>query len=146
MSNERGMTRPARPPALSTFGIGSLPHTQLELALQVAFQLDIPTLPQLPRADASEYMLAQALEGLPGLRVDAEGRTTIVRDQWERDAQRFGREARRGAQGRRGSVRAVCELLSRLEAIPVGSRESEGRVRQSADRRACHHRLGDEPQ
>jgi len=33
------------PPPLATTGIGSLPHTQLELALQQAFQVDIPLFP-----------------------------------------------------------------------------------------------------
>lgn len=86
------MSRLPRPPALSTFAIGSLPHTQLELALQVAFQLDIPTLPQLPRTGAAEFMLPQALDGLPGVVWDTDGRTTIVRDQWERSSRRFNQQ------------------------------------------------------
>lgn len=80
----------ARPAALATCGIGSLPHTQLELGLQHALQLDLPTLPQLPRADPAEFMLPQALEGLPGLRYDAEGRTVVHRADWKAHAKPFG--------------------------------------------------------
>ncbi len=83
--------RPPRPSALSTFAIGSLPHTQLELAMQVGLSLDVPTLPQLPRGEPAEFMLPQALEGLPGLRFDAEGRTTVDLQVWEKGAPDFGR-------------------------------------------------------
>jgi hypothetical protein len=77
------------PPALSTFAVGSLPHTQLELALQVGLSLDVPTLPQLPRAHASEYMLPQALEGLPGLVVGPEGRAQVDPAAWSAGAPAF---------------------------------------------------------
>jgi hypothetical protein len=79
----------SRPAVLSTCAIGSLPHTQLELALQLALQLDVPTLPQLPRADPAEFMLPEALEGLPGLRYDSEGRTTVHRADWAPQARAF---------------------------------------------------------
>lgn len=77
-----------KPPALSTCAVGSLPHTQAELALQQQLQLDIPTLPQLPRMSPAEFMLAQALEGLPGLTFDTEGKTTVDVVAW-----RAGRRA-----------------------------------------------------
>ena len=64
-------------PPLATSSIGSLPHTQLELALQQALLLDIPAAPQLPGRDPGEYMVPQALEGLPGLRFD-DLRHTII--------------------------------------------------------------------
>jgi len=73
-------------PALATSGIGSLPHTQLELALQQALLLDIPAAPQLPRRDAAEYMVPQALEGLHGLRADAEGNASLDLGDWRRGA------------------------------------------------------------
>ena len=73
-------------PALATSGIGSLPHTQLELALQQALLLDIPAAPQLPRRDAAEYMVPQALEGLHGLRADAEGNADLDLGDWRRGA------------------------------------------------------------
>src|SRR3977135_1600012 len=64
-------------PALAPSGIATHPHTQLELALQQALLLDIPAAPQLPRRDAAEYMVPQALEGLHGLRADAEGNASL---------------------------------------------------------------------
>lgn len=82
------MTNP-RPPALSTLAVGSLPHTQLELAMQQAFMLDVPTLPQLPRTDPAEYMLPQALEKLPGLRFDEVGQASVDRLEWERGSSAF---------------------------------------------------------
>lgn len=71
-----------RLPALATTAIGSLPHTQLELAVQAAFQVDVPYLPQLPRRDPGEYMVPQALEGLPGLSHDREGVCTVSLSDW----------------------------------------------------------------
>jgi hypothetical protein len=73
-------------PTLATSGIGSLPHTQLELALQQALQLDIPAAPQLPQRDSAEYMVPQALEGLHGLRADAEGNAELDLGDWRRAA------------------------------------------------------------
>jgi hypothetical protein len=73
-------------PPLATTSIGSLPHTQLELALQQALLLDIPAAPQLPRRDAAEYMVPQALEGLHGLRADAEGNAELDIGDWRRGA------------------------------------------------------------
>lgn len=76
-------------PACATTGIGSLPHTQLELALQLSLQLDLPFLPQLPTGNPSELMIASALDGLPGLRFDAEGMCTVELAEWERDQVAF---------------------------------------------------------
>lgn len=73
-------------PPLATSGIGSLPHTQLELALQQALLVDVPAAPQLPRRDAAEYMVPQALEGLHGLRADAEGNAELDVGDWRRGA------------------------------------------------------------
>jgi hypothetical protein len=77
-------------PPCATTGIGSLPHTQLELALQMAFQVDIPYLPQLPMGSASEFMIPGALDGLPGLRIEGEGLCTIDLDDWKRQGNSFG--------------------------------------------------------
>jgi len=71
-------------PGLATTGIGSLPHTQLELALQQAFLLDIPYLPQLPLRDPTEFMVPQALDGLPGLRSDRDGNAVLDVEEWRR--------------------------------------------------------------
>ncbi len=79
-------------PSCATTGIGSLPHTQLEMGLQAALALDIPFLPQLPVGRPSEFMIPQALEGLPGLSWDEEGLCTVDLAAWE--AGRAGLEAR----------------------------------------------------
>jgi hypothetical protein len=76
-------------PACATTGIGSLPHTQSELALQMALQHDVPFLPQLPRADSAELMIPEALEGLPGLSFDAEGVCTVDLEAWSPKRDRF---------------------------------------------------------
>ncbi len=88
------MTAPTRRKALAllpvcaTTGIGSLPHTQGELALQKALQLDVPALPQLPVGHPAELMIPQALEGLPGLAFDGEGTCAVDVAAWSagRDA------------------------------------------------------------
>jgi hypothetical protein len=69
-------------PSCATTGIGSLPHSQLELGLQMALQVDLPFLPQLPGANPSELMIPAALEGLPGLSYDAEGLCSVSLDVW----------------------------------------------------------------
>lgn len=69
-------------PPRGTTGIGSLPHTQLELGLQMALQVDIPYLPQLPVGNPAELMVPASLEGLPGLRIDPEGLCTVDVEAW----------------------------------------------------------------
>ncbi len=77
-------------PPFATTGIGSLPHSQLELALQMAFQVDVPYLPQLPASSPSEFMIPGALDGLPGLRFDGEGLCTVDIDAWRAQREMFG--------------------------------------------------------
>ena len=77
-------------PSCATTGVGSLPHTQLEMALQMSLQVDIPYLPQLPAGAPAELMIAAALDGLPGLRFDADGITTLDMAEWERARDPFG--------------------------------------------------------
>jgi len=50
-------------------GIGSLPHHNIDSALEYSFRHDIPYLPQLPGKAPEEMMIYQALEGLPGLQM-----------------------------------------------------------------------------
>lgn len=76
-------------PACATTGIGSLPHTQGELALQMALQQDVAYLPQLPGGRPSEFMIPAALDGVPGLTFDAEGTCTIDLEAWRRSRDRF---------------------------------------------------------
>jgi hypothetical protein len=77
-------------PRLGTTGIGSLPHTQLELGLQMAMQVDVPYLPQLPIGNPAEFMIPASLEGLPGLLVDAEGMCTVDVEAWRAGQADFG--------------------------------------------------------
>jgi methionine synthase II (cobalamin-independent) len=113
------MTRDARRRALqllptcATTGIGSLPHTQLELAIQMAFQVDIPFLPQLPAGNPNELMIATALDGLPGLSVDAEGMCTVDLEEWAK-----GRDALEG----RLEVALKGDNLGRFEPSPQACR------------------------
>lgn len=76
-------------PPCATTGIGSLPHTQGELALQMALQHDVPFLPQLPKADPAELMIPAALEGLPGLQFDSDGMCTVDLQAWQGQRDRF---------------------------------------------------------
>ena len=77
-------------PPCATTGIGSLPHTQLELALQMALQVDIPYLPQLPAGNPAELMIPGALDGLPGMSFDSEGVVTVSLPEWEAQRESFG--------------------------------------------------------
>jgi hypothetical protein len=79
-------------PRCGTTGIGSLPHTQLEMAIQMAMQVDVPYLPQLPIANPGEFMIPAALERLPGLNVDADGGLTIDAGEWAASRAAFREE------------------------------------------------------
>lgn len=78
------------PSPLATTAIGSLPHTQLEMAMQLAFSVEIPYLPTLPRKEPAEFMIPQAIEGLPGASFDQEGEARIVRSRWQLESKAFG--------------------------------------------------------
>jgi hypothetical protein len=72
-----------------TTGIGSLPHHNIDAALAYSFQMGIPFLPQIPIRNPWEYMIAQVLEGLPGLQADADGSVTLNTDIWLSRASAF---------------------------------------------------------
>lgn len=63
-------------------GIGSLPHKDVEQALDLIFKYtpEIPFWPQLPKCGMREGMIAQFSENLPGLKIDASGLHFIPRD------------------------------------------------------------------
>ncbi len=69
--------------------IGSLPHHNVDAALAFSFRTAIPFLPQIPIRNPWEYMIAQALEGLPGLQVDKDGTATINLDIWSSRSHAF---------------------------------------------------------
>jgi len=74
----------------TTTGIGSLPHHNIDAALNFSFKAGIPFLPQIPIRNPWEYMIAQALENLPGLRVEREGEVTLNLELWKSQSREFG--------------------------------------------------------
>jgi methionine synthase II (cobalamin-independent) len=69
-------------PSCASTGIGSLPHVDLEPALLLSLQQDIPFLPQLPNVQRGELMLPAALDGLPGLTLGGDGACVVNLDLW----------------------------------------------------------------
>lgn len=67
-----------------TTAIGSLPHHNVDAALEFSFGFDIPFLPQIPIRNPWEFMIPQALDGMPGLQIDDEGTATLNRQIWDR--------------------------------------------------------------
>lgn len=66
----------------ATTAIGSLPHHNIDAALTFAFRTSIPFLPQIPIRNPWEFMIAQALEGMPGLEIERDGSTALNLDVW----------------------------------------------------------------
>ena len=75
-----------------TTGIGSLPHHNADAALGFSLRMGIPFLPQIPMRNPREYMIAQALEGLPGLQAEADGSVTLNAEVWASGAKAFSRQ------------------------------------------------------
>ena len=69
-----------------TTGVGSLPHHYVDAALEYAFRFDVPFLPQIPVRHPKEFMIVQALEGLPGLTTGEKGEATLNFQVWEKEA------------------------------------------------------------
>ena len=69
---------------LTTTGLGSLPHQSVSDAIEQAFRMDIPYLPQLPKLSSREYMLPHALEGMPGITHDEDGMIILDMDGWKK--------------------------------------------------------------
>ena len=57
---------------LSTTAMGIMPHENIQEALELALQMDIPFWPQLPRLSFYEDMYVQAMEMFPGVAIDEE--------------------------------------------------------------------------
>ena len=96
-------------------GIGSLPHTQMEMALQMALAVDVPYLPQLPAQNPAELMVPAALEGLPGLESGADGACTVDLRTWE--AGRAALDARIDAAVRTGDASAFLPGVAAARAL-----------------------------
>src|SRR5207237_1163664 len=54
-----------------------------------ALLVDIPAAPQLPRRDPAEYMVPQALDGLPGVHPEPDGSVFLDPNEWMRGAAVF---------------------------------------------------------
>ncbi len=65
-------------------GIGSLPHAQLDAALEFSLRHSLPFLPQLPARSPTEYMIPQALAGFPGITWDADGKPRVTLEELQR--------------------------------------------------------------
>ncbi|MBI3556900.1 MAG: hypothetical protein HY074_11605 [Deltaproteobacteria bacterium] len=76
------MTTIVRLPGPQTCMIGSLPHHNIDAALAMSMQVDIPFLPQIPIRNPWEFMIAQALEGMPGLNVEEDGSVALDVQVW----------------------------------------------------------------
>lgn len=76
------VTRPAGPSPFAdgaTAGVGSVPHSDPAAAAAFSIaEFDIATIPTLPRRSVAETMIAQALSGVAGLSVDADGEPVIA--------------------------------------------------------------------
>jgi hypothetical protein len=88
-------------PALTTTGIGSLPHQNVDDALRESFRVDVPYLPELPRRDAREFMLSHASEGIPGMVSDADGMVAIDVEQWKKGRGAFEDKLHAAIEGNR---------------------------------------------
>ena len=81
-------------------GIGSLPHHNVDAALEYAFRFDVPFLPQIPIRNHAEYMIPQALEGLPGLVADEGGAVALDAGPWRAGRGAFERRMADALEGR----------------------------------------------
>lgn len=64
----------------SATAIGSLPHTDADVACEIMFKSlpEIPCWPQLPKISTKEEMCIQYTEGLPCLKIHADGKTVSI--------------------------------------------------------------------
>lgn len=80
------------PTGVLTTEIGSLPHSSVDAALEQAFGVDIPFLPQIPLRNPGEYMIAQALEGMPGLEIEEDGNARVDYAHWITQSHRLDQQ------------------------------------------------------
>ena len=92
-------------------GIGSLPHTQMELALQMALAVDVPYLPQLPAQNPAELMVPAALEGLPGLDAGEDGACIVDLGAWEAGRAALDARIDEAVRSARAAARALRPFL-----------------------------------
>jgi hypothetical protein len=99
-----------------TTAIGSLPHHNVDAALQLSFSTSIPFLPQIPIRNPWEYMLAQALERTPGLQAENDGTVTLHLDIWESRSKALHQELTEAFE-RSGSAPLAFEAFEPSTAI-----------------------------
>jgi len=76
-----------------TTAMGIMPHSDIDRALELAFSLDIPFWPQLPKVDIHEDMYVQASERFPGIRVDmSTGKITLDRTAFSEELAAYSNE------------------------------------------------------
>lgn len=80
------------PKGLRISGVGSLPHHNVDSALEYAFRFSIPFLPQIPVRNPREYMIRQALERLPGIEAGDKGDVILRIETWEREQHDLDKE------------------------------------------------------
>ncbi|MFO0723965.1 MAG: hypothetical protein U1E65_09300 [Myxococcota bacterium] len=87
--SDTGRGRALAIPSLATTGVGSLPHKTVSAGLEQAFRVDVPYLPQLPLRDPREFMLPQALEGMPGVVADEQGAVVLDVETWKKGRAKY---------------------------------------------------------
>jgi hypothetical protein len=76
-------------------GIGSLPHSNIDSALEYSMRVGIPYLPQIPIRNPWEYMIPQALDGLPGAQWETGGLASLPLDVWKSQSHSLDRRLER---------------------------------------------------
>jgi len=94
-------------PACKTTAMGIMPHTDIDRALELAFELDIPFWPQLPNVSFYEDMYVQASQHFPGIMVDEANKKLLF------DTNRFMEELPR-----------YSEIILSLDAFKLSERYS----------------------
>lgn len=70
-------------------GIGSLPHHNVDSAIEYSFRHDIPFLPQLPIYNPNEYMIYQSLHNMPGILKPENGIVLLDLKKWLKNRNDF---------------------------------------------------------
>jgi methionine synthase II (cobalamin-independent) len=74
---------------LPTTGIGSLPHHNIDSAIEYSFRFDLPFLPQLPLKSSKEFMLFQALHHHPALVMDTPNEALFDLKAWVKNKNQY---------------------------------------------------------
>ena len=105
-------------------GIGSLPHHNVDAALEHSLRMGIPFLPQIPIRNPWEFMIAQALEGMPGLRPEPDGSVALNMDIWSSRLTRLSRGSTRPFRAARDEPRFEAFEPSAAVSRAAGSLSS----------------------